>query len=278
MWRVVSARPCARVPPDAGEVVVARQVRPSGTLTMIAPIVFLTICCFIWWALAFFSGVESWRLPSPLDTLRRGSEMLTQASMWRRIALTFCESLAGSILGACVALPLAYLIYRSRIIQAGVEPFLGATQALPAIALAPLLVLWIGYGLWPIVALCALIVFFPILVSTVVGLRKLNSDILDAAELDGASGWTMVRNIELPLASASILAGLRNGFTLSVTGALVGEMVMGGEGLGQVLTQSRTNVDTAGMFVTIFILCAMATLMYVVIYSIERSQRMNLRD
>ncbi len=247
-------------------------------MTVVAPIVFLTICLAAWWAATSLTGIESWRLPSPADTWNRAQALLSQASIWKRVGITATEALIGSALGAVIALPLAYIIYRSRLIQAAVEPFLGATQALPAIALAPLLVLWIGYGLWSIAALCTLMVFFPILVSTVVGLRHLDSEVLEAAELDGASGFKMAFAIELPLAAPSILAGLRNGFTLSVTGAVVGEMVMGGSGLGQVLTQTRTNVDTAGMFVTILILCIMATIAYIVIYRIERSRRYDIEQ
>ena len=175
-----------------------------------------------------------------------------------------------------VALPSAYAIYRSRLLAAAVEPFLGATQALPAIAIAPILVLWVGYGFVAIVVLCALMVFFPILVSTVVGLRHIDRELLEAAALDGATGWSMAWHMELPLAAPAILGGLRNGFALSVTGAVVGEMVMGGTGLGQVLTQMRNNVDTAGMFVIIIILCTMATLLYTIVYRIERSKRYDI--
>ena len=106
-----------------------------------------------------------------------------------------------------------------------------------------------------------------------VGLRHLDSEILEAAQVDGASGLTMVISMELPLAAPAVLGGVRNGFTLSVTGAVVGEMVMGGNGLGQVLTQARSNVDTAGMFVTIGLLCVMATAIYILVYRIERSHR-----
>lgn len=251
----------------------ARRSRPQGWLTVLAPVALLVVLASGWWATTAFAGVESWRLPSPAAVAARASEMLDQRWMWLRIGVTAGEALVGCVLGAVVALPMAYAIYRSRVVQAAVEPFLGATQAIPSIALAPLLVLWVGYGLAPIAALCALMVFFPILVSTVLGLRHLDRDVLEAAELDGASGWVMARRIELPLAAPAILAGLRNGFTLSVTGAVVGEMVMGGTGLGQVLVQQRNNLDTAGMFVTIGVLCLMATGVYAAIYRIERRQR-----
>lgn len=257
---------------------VARRRVTSRRMTIMAPIVLFIVLIAAWWATTSLTGIESWRLPSPLDTWNRGVAMTMNTSMWRMAALTALEALAGSLVGACVALPLAYLVYRSPLVSAAVEPFLGATQALPAIALAPLLVLWIGYGLWSITALCALIVFFPILVSTVVGLRHLDIEVLEAAELDGASGWRMAFGVELPLAAPSILGGLRNGFTLSVTGAVVGEMVMGGKGLGQVLVQARSNVDTAGMFVAIILLCLMATTVYIFVYRLECTSKYTISE
>ena len=251
----------------------ATRNKPRGTLTVAAPIIFFALLLAGWWLSTALTGIEAWRLPNPMSVISKGSVILALPSTWHKVAVTGAEAVAGCLLGSLVALPSAYVIYRSRLLAAAVEPFLGATQALPAIAIAPILVLWVGYGFMSIVVLCALMVFFPILVSTVVGLRHIDRELLEAAALDGATGWTMAVYMELPLAAPAILGGLRNGFALSVTGAVVGEMVMGGSGLGQVLTQMRNNVDTAGMFVIIIILCSMATLLYVIVYRIERSKR-----
>ena len=149
-------------------------------------------------------------------------------------------------------------------------PFNGVVALDADIAVAPLLAIWVGYGIGPIVLLCALMVFFPILVASVLGLRLVDPLVVDAALMDGAGSFSLLVSIELPLALPSILAGLRNGFALSVTGAVVGEMVMGGQGLGQLLTLQRDSVDTAGMFGTILVLCAMASALYGVISVIER--------
>ena len=238
--------------------------KPRGALTVAAPIVFLALALAGWWLTTALTGIEAWRLPDPLSVIARGATLLKRPTTWHQIGVTGGEAIAGCALGTVVALPLAYAIYRSRLLAAAVEPFLGATQALPAIAIAPVLVLWVGYGMTSVIALCALIVFFPILVSTVVGLRHINREFLEAAALDGATGWTMATQME------------RNGFALSVTGAVVDEMVMGGARLGQVLTQMRSNVDTAGMFVVIAILCVMATMLYIIVYRIERSRRYDI--
>lgn len=240
---------------------------------LVAPWVFAALLVPGWQLSASVGQLPAYLLPSPAAVFERLARLLAEPATWPFIATTLVEALGGCVLGAAVALPLALLIHRSRWVSAAVTPFLGATQAIPAIAIAPLLVLWIGYGLRAVVILCALLVFFPILVSTVVGLRHVDASVLDAARMDGASSVASLRYVELPLALPNILAGLRNGFTLSVTGAVVGEMVMGGTGLGQLLTIQRDGLDTAGMFATIAILCVLASVAYGVLYGIERRSK-----
>lgn len=255
----------------------ARRVHKEHTpayLTFGAPILFGLFLLAGWWVTSAATGVQAWVLPSPEDFASRLGFELENPHLWSALWITLKEAALGSLFGALIALPLAYFIYKSRVFAAAVEPFLGATQAIPAIALAPLLVLWIGYGTSAIVALCTLMVFFPILVSSTVGLRHLDPEVMEAARLDGAYGPTLLLYMEMPLALPSILAGLRNGFTLSVTGAVVGEMVMGGEGLGTILTIQRNSLDTPGMFVTISLLCVMAMTVYSLIYTVERKSRL----
>lgn len=247
--------------------------RESGLVTFLAPLCLLVILLGIWWAITAYFQTPTWVFPTPQGFFERLLTALGQSWMWQRFATTLWEALAGSFLGTVVALPIAWLTFRSRIISAALNPFLGATQAIPAVALAPVLSLWVGYGFVPIVILCAIIVFFPVLVYTTVGLRQIDPDLLGAAALDGASRWRMIFWIEAPLAAPSLLAGVRNGFTLSVTGAVVGEMVMGGTGLAQTLTQQRSNLDTTGMFVTVAFLCLMAMTLYSLVYAVERRHR-----
>jgi len=231
----------------------------------------LAAALLLGWQLAVTIGrVPAYLLPSPGTVATRLVGELASPALWPYIGTTFAAAIGGCVAGAAIALPLAIAIHRSRTVSAALTPFLGATQAIPAIALAPLLVLWVGYGLFAVVVLCTLLVFFPILVASVVGLRHVDRSVLDAARIDGAGSAALLAHIELPLALPNILAGLRNGFTLSVTGAVVGEMVMGGRGLGQLLTAQRDAVDTAGMFATIIVLCAMASALYGLIHLVER--------
>lgn len=223
------------------------------------------------WAIAAGSG--SPLLPTPGAVALRLAQDVVSPEFWGYLAVTVAEALGGVVIGVAVALPLAVMIHRSRWAAAAVNPFLGATQAIPAIALAPLLVLWLGYGLGPVIVLCALIVFFPILIAAVVGMRHVDGEVIDAAHMDGANGWQLLWHVELPMALPSILGGLRNGVSLAVTGAIVGEMVMGGSGLGTVLNVQRYNVDTAGMIATIIWLALLASAAFVVVLFAERNSR-----
>lgn len=233
-----------------------------------APVLLGLVVLAAWLLLS--KGLPTYVLPTPSSVLVKLWTGLSTRTLLAPLGVTLVEAAAGCLTGAAVALPLAILLHRSRWADAATRPFLGATQAIPAIALAPLLVLWVGYGLVPIALLCALIVFFPILVAAASGLRHVDHEVVDAARMDGASSVQSLLHIEVPLALPWIYAGLRNGFTLSVTGAVVGEMVMGGTGLGTVLVVQRDQLDTAGMVATIVLLALVASAAYLTLVALER--------
>lgn len=244
--------------------------RRSRRLVLLTPVVLGAVVLVVWEAVSRAGLVSPFFLPAPTAVAARLWTGLTTGELLGYTWVTWVEALLGSVLGAAVALPLGYLIARNRWAAAGLQPYVAASQALPAVALAPLLVIWVGYGLLPIVLLCALLVFFPILLATILGLRTLDPEVVDAARLDGAHGWSMVRHIELPMSLPSLLTGLRNGFTLSVTGAVVGEFVMGGRGLGMVLSVQANSADTTGLFATLVVLAALAVGMYMLLRLVER--------
>ncbi len=242
----------------------------TATRQPVAPPLLLGAAVLLGWeAISRVGLVREFFLPPPSAVATRlvadlGSGLLGY------VVPTLVEAVLGCLLGAAVALPLGYLVFRSRHAAAALDPFLAASQALPAVAVAPLLMLWVGYGLIPIVILCALLVFFPIVLTTVLGLRGLDPDVREAALLDGADHWEMLRHIEAPLALPALLTGLRNGFTLSVTGAVVGEFVMGGRGLGMLVASRADSTDTAGLFVALALLVALAMSVYGLLGTLQR--------
>lgn len=239
--------------------------------TVLAPVA-LGILVLVGWQLATtVGGIPPTFLPSPLAVARRLGVEIAHGSMLTSTAVTIGLAALGCALAAVIALPLGYVIARVRLVRSAVQPYLAASQAIPAVAVAPLLVLWVGYGVPPVVLLCALLVFFPIVLATVLGLRTLDQDVVDAARIDGASGWKLVRHIEVPLASPAIMTGLRNGFTLSITGAVVGELVMGGRGLGMILSVYASSADTTGIFATLVVLSVLAVAIYLALLALERA-------
>ncbi|MGA7671325.1 MAG: ABC transporter permease [Nitrolancea sp.] len=240
-------------------------------LWAILPPMAIGLSMLVLWSVLVRAGVVAkYLLPAPTEVLRVFWQSLTNGLLWEYARPTLIESVEGFVAGSLIGLATGYAISRSRLLARMLEPYLAASQALPAIALAPLLVLWLGYGKTPIVALCALIVFFPVHVNTALGIRTLDQEILDAARVDGAGGWSLLRHFELPLALPSILAGMRNGLTLSITGAVVGEFVIGDRGLGGLLTIARGNFNTPLVFATLLTLAIMASVFYGIGRIIER--------
>jgi NitT/TauT family transport system permease protein len=224
------------------------------------------------WQLVTTTGaILPYFLPSPLQVAQAflfGLGSLSAAFPWyapgllpQSATMTLIESALGFTLGTLVALPLGYGIARSRLVARALQPYVAASQAIPAVALAPLLAIWLGFGVPPVVALCALIVFFPTVVNTILGLRTLDRDVLDAARVDGAERFALLRAIEWPLALPSILAGIRTSLTFSITGAVVGEFVVGGQGLGGLILYA-SGFDKPLVFATLITLALLAAALY----------------
>lgn len=244
---------------------VPRSLPPRrGHGRVLAPLL-LAAVVLAGWELATRTGaVDTFFLPAPTEVFARVWSDLTGPALsyaWP----TLQAAVGGSLLALAVAVPLGVLVTSSAWARTALEPYIAASQALPAVAVAPLLVLWLGYGLVPVMVLCALMVFFPILVSTVHGLTEVDRDIVAAARVDGASGLTLLRLILLPLALPAILSGMRNGFTISITGAIVGEIVTGGRGMGLLLSARAAAADATGLFSVLVLLGAAAITVYIAI-------------
>ncbi len=275
-----SVRPDLAHPPDAarredgGFLLRPRTARETtlwqGALAALAPVVAGVAMLLIWQFSVQVSGVSSFLIPAPAAVFQSFLTSIGDGLIPSYAATTLIESLAGFALGTVIGLPTGYAIARSRALATTLEPYLAASQAIPAVALAPLLVLLLPYGLLPVAALCSLIVFFPVAVSTTLGFRTLDHEVLDAARIDGAGRWALLRYVETPLAMPSILTGLRAGLTLSVTGAVVGEFVLGDQGLGGLLIIARGNFDAPLVFATLLALALMATVMYGLARLVER--------
>lgn len=222
----------------------------------------LLIGLFAWWLAARMAGLPAFILPSPIDVWRRFLGALADGSLLLHTEATLVEILLGLCLGVGLATILGYLVAKSRALERVLSPYLVASQAIPLVAIAPLLVIWFGPGMFSKVLICALIVFFPVLVNTVVGVRAVPPALHDLMRSLHARPGQILTKLEIPAALPIFLGGLRIGATLSVIGAVVGELVGSDRGLGFLINVGRGQYDTALVFVAIFVLIALALGLY----------------
>ena len=224
------------------------------------------------WALASLLGdFPSFILPSPGLVWRRLLGVLADGSLLRHTGVTLAEVLLGLAMGVSVATTLGYFLAKSPAVERLLSPYIVASQAVPIVAIAPLLVIWFGPGMFSKVLICALIVFFPVLVNTIVGLRSVPEDLRDLMRSLMATSWQTFRLLEAPAALPVFFGGLRVGATLSVIGAVVGEIVGADSGLGFMINRARGQYDTALVFVAVFALILMALVLYGIVVLLERT-------
>jgi NitT/TauT family transport system permease protein len=236
--------------------------RRSAVLRLIPIIAAVAVCGATWQAAATFAGLPAFILPGPLAVIDRLGNVLADGSLLRHSLFTLGEVLAGMAAGVGSAALLGYLLSKSRLAEQILSPYIVATQAIPVVAVAPLLFIWLGSGVSSKVLICALIVFFPVLVNTVIGLRSVSANLRELMRSLGATRWQNFRHLELPAALPVLLGGLKVGATLSVIGAVVGEFMAPDKGLGFLISVARGQYDTALVFVGVFSLVAMALMLY----------------
>jgi len=216
----------------------------------------------LWQMLIWVNQLPPYILPSPLRVWTQFVIVLNDGSLLRHTLITLGETLGGLALGLSIAAVLGYVLAHSPILEKFLEPYIVASQSVPIVAIAPLLIIWFGSGLTSKVLICALIVFFPALINTIVGLHGVPEDLRDLMRSLQASRWQTFRLLELPASLPVFMGGLRIGATLAVIGAVVGEFVGSDRGLGSLINVGRGQYDTSLVFVAIFTLIAMALTLY----------------
>jgi NitT/TauT family transport system permease protein len=230
-------------------------------LTVVATLV-------VWEAIVVGFAVPEYLLPAPTGIL---SAFVAE---WRYLVLhtgvTVYEILWGFFLSIVVGIPLAMAVVSSPVLERAVYPLLVASQSVPKIAIAPLLIFWAGLGIFPKVLVAFLIAFFPVVIDTVEGLRSVEPEMLHLARSMGAAETRIFLKIRLPHALPNIFAGLKVAVTLAVVGAIVGEFIQADRGLGYALLQANAMLNTKLSFATIVILAAVGTVLFVAVDRIER--------
>jgi NitT/TauT family transport system permease protein len=235
--------------------------------------VLLAAAAFVgaWKLVVIVGGYPPFILPPPELVAERLFTAWRDGVMAPHALATLEEIALGFAAGALVALVVGYLLARSRLAERLLSPYLVAAQATPILVLAPLITLWFGPGLGGKVLICALIVFFPIAVSTMVGIRSVDAGLLELGRSLRATRWQVLTKLEIPAALPQILGGMRVGVTLAVIGAIIAEWAGAERGLGVLVLLARGSLfDIPLMFATLVTIALLGIALYAVVVALER--------
>ena len=233
-----------------------------------APLGTIVVSIVVWQLVVVVFKIPEYLLPPPTGVVAAlGEEGWYLAG---HTLVTLYEILSGFALAIVVGVPLGVLIVSSPAFERSVYPLLVASQSVPKIAIAPLLIFWAGLGMFPKILVAFLIAFFPIVIDTVVGLRSIEPEMLHLARSMGASTTKAFVKIRLPHALPNIFGGVKVAVTLAVVGAIVGEFIQADRGLGYALLQANAMMNTRLSFATIMILALIGVALFAVVDWIER--------
>lgn len=222
----------------------------------------------LWQALVWFMDIPAWKLPAPWAIAR---ELAASRALFLRHAwVTLQEVLVGFGVALVVGVGLATLISASPTFRRAIYPFVIASQTIPTIVIAPLLLIWVGYGLTPKVIVVTLVAFFPIVVNTVDGLSSADADMVRMMRTLGASPRQVFLKLKVPTALPFLFSGVKIAITFSVIGAVIGEWVGSSAGLGYLTRVSVPLFLTARSFGAVVILAAMGVGLFLIVVLVER--------
>ena len=223
----------------------------------------------LWELVVHLGNYPPFFLPRPGRVYAKFLVVLRDGTLWRHTQITLAEIFGGLALGLTAATSLGYILARSRLVERILSPYIVASQSIPIVSLAPLLVIWFGFGSLSKIMVCALTLFFPVLINTIVGIRSAERDLVELMRSLEATRWQVFTMLEVPAALPVLLGGLKVGVTLSVIGAVVGEFVGADRGLGFLVNLARGLFDTPLMFVALFTLVAIAVSLYAAVTVLE---------
>jgi NitT/TauT family transport system permease protein len=217
----------------------------------------LSLAAFLaaWKVLVLVTSAPDYILPAPEVVVARAVRAIGSGVLWEHTGVTLIEILLGFVSGTAVAVATGVALGKSVVVERILSPYIVAAQAVPILALAPLLDIWFGGGLLARVIVCALIVFFPIAIATMVGIRSVEPQLEELFRSLGATRRQVTARLEIPSALPVIFGGLRVGVTLAVIGAVVAEWAGASAGLGVLI-----NIANQGLFDTPLMFVALATL------------------
>jgi len=241
---------------------------PAALRAWMYPIGALVLATLIWDLAVRAFDIKPFILPPPLAVLRSIIEDFTV--LLQQGWVTLEEVLAGFGLAVAVGLPLAVVVASWPLVERTTYPLFVGLQVVPKIAIAPLFIVWFGFGMAPKIIVAFLLAIFPIVIDTVIGLRSVEMEKIYLSRSMGASRWQTLVKILLPNAMPNVFGGLKLAITFAVTGAIVGEFIGADRGLGRAIIVANGNLDTAALFAAVVILALMGIALFLIVEVAER--------
>ena len=265
----VPARTDPRAAPLASEEPPAPgRRRPGLAGRVLPPLVFSLLVLGAWQAYIVLADVNPLLLPSPFDVAR---SVVDNAALFASNAVvTLTEILLGFTLGAVTGIALAVLLTYSPLAERAVYPWLVASQMIPIVAVAPILVVWFGFTIVPKVVVVALVGFFPVVVNTIDGLKSVDPEMVRLMRTLGMSRRRIMRSVRVPWALPYVFSGLKVAMALSVIGAVFGEWVGSSEGLGYLMLALNNQLATVDLFAAVLVLSLMGITLFFLVGLVER--------
>ncbi|MGI5323882.1 ABC transporter permease [Actinomadura nitritigenes] len=261
-----SERPPARA--RAARRPAGKRFLESRAADWVLPLILVAIIVAVWQAVCSSGSVEEYVLPAPGDVVRK---MFGDFGTFADQSVpTIVAIFAGFALAVVVALPIAVAMVYSGVARRAIYPLLIIAQVVPKVAIAPLFIIWFGFGQLPKVLMVALICFFPVVIDSLVGFRAARPESLMLVRSMGASRWQAFWKVRWPWALPSIFAGVKVGITLAVVGAVVAEFVGADKGLGVLLITARGDMDSLTVFASIAWLTVIGFVLFVLVEVLER--------
>ena len=258
----------AAASPAADERRDTRRAVRRWAKTVTPPIVFAVLVLVSWEVFVYLTAINALLLPAPSQI---GVSLADNAGLFAKNAVvTLGEILIGFALGAFVGVALGILLSYSRVFERSVYPWLVASQMVPIVAVAPILVVWFGFTLVPKVLVVALISFFPVVVNTVDGLQSVDRQMINLMRTLGASRVKTMRTVRIPWAMPFVFSGLKIAMALAVVGAVFGEWVGSNAGLGYLMLAFNNQLATTDLFAAVIVLSAMGIALFFLVGGVER--------
>lgn len=234
----------------------AARTEPTRARRIVTPLVTILALLAIWQAVVSVGLVPNFLLPTPVQVVQALVE--DAALLASHCVATLAEAAAGLAVGVALGFAFAVLMDRFEGFYLAFEPLMTISQTIPTVAIAPLLVLWLGYGALPKIVLVIISTFFPITVSLASGFRSVDSDVIDLMRTMNASRWQIFWYAKLPAATEQFFSGLKISATYAIVGAVIAEWLGGNEGLGVYMTRVRKSFSYDRMFAAIIVISALS--------------------